>query len=707
MKSIKLSLLAITSVLNVFSLFAQIDNTNFVIIPSQYTNWNGDTYDVHLIESTHCVVQIEVSQITNEQLNDSQTIIRILDRIDLYYDFYKNSLGYEPPGGNSNFNNKADVFFGPPSCGSGCGLIGAKGIEAGLSFQNIYYNLRHQLNVNRDVIIGYEFGRNFFPPDLSKIVLPATPNTNEKNGGFYEGFANIMYTDALNQILTLSSEREMNESLAFRVWQKQLFHAYVNDLDATPYNSLAFWDKIGVQDPSRGLGFNEASYPGGSILRGILTEFNFSIGAFVSAMGPLTEPSSVDEGLSNLAIASSEAAGYNLVAFFNNALKFNLTSSAVNIMEGYPEPPNELISDESTLWFISPLDSIPLNVRSLNYLNDDAIYRVEINNELFSESSDGNNLLPYSVLKNNDSANVLVSLIINGVTEDTFTMTLRKRHNINLIEFSENIYSHYLDNKFQRNFIESGVLHSESLEDTLDTSLNYYNLVYSRDREYKLLAEIKHNSATYTNQEVGGLPTSGFSDIGFLSPQQGAGANLRVGYDIGGYDDPNFYEVYSSINSNDQIPPDGRPYAQNYLYTRTEGFEVSSEFKNLIFLDLTDIDQDGVVDFEDNCPFTFNPDQLDQDEDGVGDACTTLSNSENTLLSQSIILYPNPASELINISALEGVEVHSFTLYSALGQRIMNVEGSNSIDVSILPSGVYYMTIETDQGRVNKTLVRE
>jgi len=84
-----------------------------------------------------------------------------------------------------------------------------------------------------------------------------------------------------------------------------------------------------------------------------------------------------------------------------------------------------------------------------------------------------------------------------------------------------------------------------------------------------------------------------------------------------------------------------------------------------------------------------------------------LSIGENNWLEKAISLYPNPATELINITASEGVEVRSITLYSALGQRIMDVEGANSIDVSLLPSGVYYMTIETDHGSVNKTLVRK
>jgi hypothetical protein len=36
-----------------------------------------------------------------------------------------------------------------------------------------------------------------------------------------------------------------------------------------------------------------------------------------------------------------------------------------------------------------------------------------------------------------------------------------------------------------------------------------------------------------------------------------------------------------------------------------------------------DSDGDGIVDLEDNCPYTFNPDQADTDGDGIGDACGT------------------------------------------------------------------------------------
>ncbi|MFQ5453228.1 MAG: choice-of-anchor L domain-containing protein, partial [Candidatus Zixiibacteriota bacterium] len=38
-----------------------------------------------------------------------------------------------------------------------------------------------------------------------------------------------------------------------------------------------------------------------------------------------------------------------------------------------------------------------------------------------------------------------------------------------------------------------------------------------------------------------------------------------------------------------------------------------------------DIDEDGIDDPDDNCPYTYNPNQEDTDGDGVGDACCCIS----------------------------------------------------------------------------------
>ena len=79
---------------------------------------------------------------------------------------------------------------------------------------------------------------------------------------------------------------------------------------------------------------------------------------------------------------------------------------------------------------------------------------------------------------------------------------------------------------------------------------------------------------------------------------------------------------------------------------------------------------------------------------------------DNNLLSSAITIYPNPASQYLNVSVTDDLEIKEVSVYNTLGQRLM-VSKQDQIDVSTLPSGVYYLSIDTDQGRVNKSLVRE
>ena len=48
----------------------------------------------------------------------------------------------------------------------------------------------------------------------------------------------------------------------------------------------------------------------------------------------------------------------------------------------------------------------------------------------------------------------------------------------------------------------------------------------------------------------------------------------------------------------------------------------------------TDIDNDGIVNDEDNCPDMHNPDQADTDGDGMGNACDPLTATDIPTLSE-------------------------------------------------------------------------
>ena len=79
---------------------------------------------------------------------------------------------------------------------------------------------------------------------------------------------------------------------------------------------------------------------------------------------------------------------------------------------------------------------------------------------------------------------------------------------------------------------------------------------------------------------------------------------------------------------------------------------------------------------------------------------------ENDWLSSAITFYPNPTSGYLNISINEGLELDGVTIYNALGQKVSQTKGTAQIDVSHIPSGIYYLSISTDQGTVTKTMVR-
>jgi hypothetical protein len=460
-----------------------IDNSAFQIESSVYKKFDGELRDVYLIETNYCVVQIDKTIISNKQLSDSTTLVKLFNRIDKLYDFFKTNLPEEPAGGNPKFSFKTDIFFGNPSCGSGCGLVGSKGIEVS-GFDYIYYNLKYNLNVNRDVIISYELGRNFSNNSIDKISFSSTP----KNGGFYENFAAFMTVKAFDLILEVPSQRYMNETLMNKKWDLNLFRAYINDLEANPFNSWANWDLTGARDPVRGKSLpGLGSYPSLSFTA-LDQIFDFEILDFVQNLNDLDTPFSVQDALSNFAWAFSKAVNKDLSYFFKNVLKFDINEDAEQYIKSLPAYQDHLIADREILWFISPEASIPLNIRSINYLkNEDAIYRVIIDDEFYSESKHGNNSLPYSVLKNKNSVNLRVELEIDNVVIDTYSSILRKRHNLNIIEeFEDELHSHYLNNPFHKSSIEAGTLRIESLVDNIDevgaTNLDF---MISKNRIYE------------------------------------------------------------------------------------------------------------------------------------------------------------------------------------------------------------------------------
>jgi hypothetical protein len=611
-----------------------------------YTAFDGETtYDSYLIESENTVLYIHKEEITAEQLADLETLTKLANRAEDIYTFFETTMGYEPPGGDTNYSNKAPVFFGPTSCGSGCGRLGSKGIEVS-GFKNIFYNLKYDLNVTRDVILAYEFGRNFFTFS-SKILFPFEPDTDEKNGGFAEGFAALMVLYAFDEILTDPAQRTLNETLLNLDWNLGNFRAYINDESANPYNSLAKWDNQGIQDPNRNsAGWKDPSYPAGSLLVGIFETLGREqlFPSFFEILRAQDDVSSIEDALSNIAYSASRAVNGNLLPFFENVLKFTLNPETRVSIQALPTLPSELIRDQSTLWFITPFESIPLNVKSTNYLEDGYTYRVLLDGKLYSSSADGLNDLPYSIMRGRDSRTLTIQLYGDGGVIDSFDINLTKRNQFDLIsEYPDQLYAYYLDNAETASRIDGETLVlSRQDNETPSSGLVRFRLIFSPDRQYRVTGEIRQVAKTdLDDYSYGGLNSTGWSTIAMDGPVKGSGSE-RVGLDVGSGDNVNFFAVQAeTVDGTSTFMEQDTDYFMNRIGLRMEGYVLESNFRNIIFTDVTDTDADGVVDFDDDLPLDGS-ETIDTDFDGIGNNAD--SDDDNDGLSDDLeaILGLNP-----------------------------------------------------------------
>ena len=77
------------------------------------------------------------------------------------------------------------------------------------------------------------------------------------------------------------------------------------------------------------------------------------------------------------------------------------------------------------------------------------------------------------------------------------------------------------------------------------------------------------------------------------------------------------------------------------------------------------------------------------------------------------IVYPNPATDKINIESLDAAaEMKSIDVYDITGKRLKSINyetfsQTESLDIADLPSGVYVLNIQTDKSIITKKFVKQ
>lgn len=72
----------------------------------------------------------------------------------------------------------------------------------------------------------------------------------------------------------------------------------------------------------------------------------------------------------------------------------------------------------------------------------------------------------------------------------------------------------------------------------------------------------------------------------------------------------------------------------------------------------------------------------------------------------SFVIYPNPAMDVVNIELQDGVLLERVTIYNNIGQKIKTIN-QNTIDVSTLAKGLYFVEVTTNQGKASKKVIVE
>jgi len=138
-------------------------------------------------------------------------IEELVDRLDILYSIYRDLMKGEPNG-----SGPLTIAFVPATCGSGCGLIGSKGVEIKQD-TNTYNNIIADLNAGEpDTVLTHEMAHNF---DLYWNYLHYLPDHGHAWTDMFEFFAPFRFAREEHKQQTPD---DMYQSPSNSVWKPYL-----------------------------------------------------------------------------------------------------------------------------------------------------------------------------------------------------------------------------------------------------------------------------------------------------------------------------------------------------------------------------------------------------------------------------------------------------------------------------------------------------
>jgi aminopeptidase N len=111
--------------------------------------------------------------------------------------------------------------------------------------------------------------------------------------------------------------------------------------------------------------------------------------------------------------------------------------------------------------------------------------------------------------------------------------------------------------------------------------------------------------------------------------------------------------------------------------------------------------------FQPEVPFTVQSVLFDPENDIISRNDQVTLGTDDLVLEQQIVLFPNPTSGVLNFHKPEALQVSQVRIYNALGQLLYSDAFSDTVDVSKFSKGFLFFQMETTQGVINKTIVNQ
>jgi hypothetical protein len=176
-------------------------------------------------------------------------------------------------------------------------------------------------------------------------------------------------------------------------------------------------------------------------------------------------------------------------------------------------------------------------------------------------------------------------------------------------------------------------------------------------------------------------------------------------------DDTDFDGLPNYLDNDD----DGDMILTNLEYVFGKNASVALDTDNdgiANYLD-NDDDGDGVATFLEDYNHDGNPANDDTNANGIADYLelnVALGVQPNTVVANAINIYPNPASDVLNIQNNSNETIAAIEIYTINGAKVKEHKGNESIttiSVTDLQTGVYFVKVTTNNGTSNYKFIKK